>query len=250
MFHHSSCSSIPIYFTCVQYTVCIHTQSDIWTPETEISGHYVSVLPLCTAGVALWRCFMHSPHIHRSCLALFDVTSMTWRQVGATGEFGSLFGRLNRGRPRWNRKVKPLRLRQSAKTNKSTRQSIFNFQEILNEGKWIPSKSWCRSPGLIRCIGTFLSALTNGPARREKNTFDMADVRRWRHRVTSLQVLYTIRVVMPYRHTFGYVEQKLLGLSPKVLFFFNLIFSPEWEISSFGICFAEKSRFPVNLPLP
>jgi hypothetical protein len=50
------------------------------------------MFPFCTAGVMLWRCFMHSPHIHRSCLALLDVTSMTWRQVGATGEFGSLFG--------------------------------------------------------------------------------------------------------------------------------------------------------------
>jgi hypothetical protein len=28
------------------------------------------------------------------------------------------------------------------------------------------------------------------PARHEKNTSNMADVRRWRHRVTSLQVLY------------------------------------------------------------
>jgi hypothetical protein len=47
-----------------------------------------------------------------------------------------------------------------SKTTKSTRQSFFNFQENLNEDKWIPSKSWRRSPGLIRCIGTFLSALT------------------------------------------------------------------------------------------
>jgi hypothetical protein len=48
------------------------------------------------------------------------------------------------------------------KQKKSTWQSFFNFQEYRNEGKWIPSKSWCRNPGLIRCIGTFLSALTNG----------------------------------------------------------------------------------------
>jgi hypothetical protein len=41
-------------------------------------------------------------------------------------------------------------------------QSFLNFQENLNEGKWIPSKYWRRSPGLIWCIGTFLSALTNG----------------------------------------------------------------------------------------
>jgi hypothetical protein len=39
MFHHSSCSSIPLDFISVQYTVCVHTQSDIWTPETEISTH-------------------------------------------------------------------------------------------------------------------------------------------------------------------------------------------------------------------
>jgi hypothetical protein len=75
MFHHSSCSSVPIDFICVQYTVCVHTQNDIWMPETEISGYYMSVLPLCTACVMLWRCFMHSPHIHRSCLTLLDVTS-------------------------------------------------------------------------------------------------------------------------------------------------------------------------------
>jgi hypothetical protein len=51
-----------------------------------------------------------------------------------------------------------------SKTKKSTRQSFFNFQENLNEGKWIglPSKSWCRNPGLIRCIGTFISTLANG----------------------------------------------------------------------------------------
>jgi hypothetical protein len=63
-------------------------------------------------------------------------------------------------------------------------------RENLNEGKWIPSKSWCRSPGLIRCIGTFISALTKRPALCDKNTSNMADIRRWRHRVTSLQVLY------------------------------------------------------------
>jgi hypothetical protein len=34
-----------------------------------------------------------------------------------------------------------------SKTKKSNRQSFFNFQENLNEGKWIPSKSWRRSPG-------------------------------------------------------------------------------------------------------
>jgi hypothetical protein len=32
-------------------------------------------LPFCTTCVMLWRCFMHSPHIHRSCLTLLDVTS-------------------------------------------------------------------------------------------------------------------------------------------------------------------------------
>jgi hypothetical protein len=46
--------------------------------------------------------------------------------------------------------------------NKSNRLSFFNFHENLNEGKWIPSKSWRQSFGLIWCIGTFLSALING----------------------------------------------------------------------------------------
>jgi hypothetical protein len=72
MFHHSSRSSIPIVH-CVQYTVCIHTQSNIWTPETEMSDHKFPFCPSaphvlrhdvasCTAhtftGVALlcWTC--------------------------------------------------------------------------------------------------------------------------------------------------------------------------------------------------
>jgi hypothetical protein len=29
----------------VQYTVCIHTQNDIWTPETEISDHKFPFCP-------------------------------------------------------------------------------------------------------------------------------------------------------------------------------------------------------------
>jgi hypothetical protein len=78
----------------------------------------------------------------------------------------SIFLFLNRGRPRWNRKVKPLRLRQSAtiqkQKNRTNQQSFFKFQGNLNEGKWIPSKSWCRSPSLIWCTRTFLSAMTNG----------------------------------------------------------------------------------------
>jgi hypothetical protein len=49
-----------------------------------------------------------------------------------------------------------------SKTNKSTQQRFFNFQENLNEGKWIPSTSWRRSSSLIWCIGTFLSALKTG----------------------------------------------------------------------------------------
>jgi hypothetical protein len=52
-------SSIPIDFTCVQYTVCIHTQSDIWMPETEISDHK---FPFCHS----------APHVGR-----YDVASCT-----------------------------------------------------------------------------------------------------------------------------------------------------------------------------
>jgi hypothetical protein len=55
---------MPIDFTCVQYTVCLHTQNDIWTPETEISGHYVSVLPLCTAGVSDAMTLLHAQPTH------------------------------------------------------------------------------------------------------------------------------------------------------------------------------------------
>jgi hypothetical protein len=136
MLHHSSRSSILIVidFTYVQYTVCIHTRSDIWMPETEISDHKFPFCPSAphsvTLGVSsrneikggtnhnfvkfpgqnnkyclflaikegyftpipppLWRnhghcdvaSYMHSPHIHRSCLAPLD---LTLRQVGATG---------------------------------------------------------------------------------------------------------------------------------------------------------------------
>jgi hypothetical protein len=70
MFHYSSCSSIPIYFTCVQYTLCIHTQSDIWTPE--ISGH---IFPFCPS----------APHVRcydvASCTAhtFTGVASLCWR---------------------------------------------------------------------------------------------------------------------------------------------------------------------------
>jgi hypothetical protein len=41
-------------------------------------------------------------------------------------------------------------------------------------------------------FGRFLTLFPlRRPAQREKNTSNMADVRRWRHRVTSLQVLFT-----------------------------------------------------------
>jgi hypothetical protein len=97
----------------------------------------------------------------------------------------SIFLFLNHGRPRWNRKVKTLRFRQK----KSTRRSFFNFQENLNEGKWIPSISWCRSPGLIRQMAYFrpfsnVISIKTARAARKK----------YLHRVTSLQVLYSVHL--------------------------------------------------------
>jgi hypothetical protein len=80
IFHHSSCSSIPIDLICVQYTLCIHTQNDIWKPETEILDHK---FPFCPSAPHVWCYDVASctcPHIHWSCLALLDVTSMTLRQ--------------------------------------------------------------------------------------------------------------------------------------------------------------------------
>jgi hypothetical protein len=45
-----------------------------------------------------------------------------------------------------------------------------------------------RQMAYFRPFSNVISIKTS--ARREKNTSNMADVRRWRHRVTSLQVLY------------------------------------------------------------
>jgi hypothetical protein len=46
-------------------------------------------------------------------------------------------------------------------------------------------------PWQMGFFGRFLTLFAlKRPAWREKNTSNMADVRRWRHRVTSLQVLY------------------------------------------------------------
>jgi hypothetical protein len=72
MFHHSSCSSIPIDFICVQCTVCIHTRSDIWTPETEISD---IKFPFCPSAPHVWRYDVAS-----SCTAhtFTGVASLCW----------------------------------------------------------------------------------------------------------------------------------------------------------------------------
>jgi hypothetical protein len=75
MFHHSSRSSIPIEFTCVQYTVCIHTQGDIWMQETEISDHK---FPFCLSAPHVWRYDVASCTAH----TFTGVVSLcwTWRQ--------------------------------------------------------------------------------------------------------------------------------------------------------------------------
>jgi hypothetical protein len=65
-----------------------------------------------------------------------------------------------------------------------------------------PGLGWAgnrrKGPDKWPIFGRFLTLFPlKRPARREKNTSNMADVRRWRHRVTSLQVLYMNRYQRP-----------------------------------------------------
>jgi hypothetical protein len=87
-----------------------------------------------------------------------------------------------------------------SKTKKSIRQSFFNFQENLNEylpdldveaPVWLEALERFHRHWQMAYFGHFLTLFQlKRPAQREKNTSNMADVRRWRHHVTSLQVLY------------------------------------------------------------
>jgi hypothetical protein len=62
------------------------------------------------------------------------------------------------------------------------RTGHFNWNVSIGPDKW-------------PIFGRFLTLFPlKRPAPREKNTSNMADVRRWRHRVTSLQVLYTLLI--------------------------------------------------------
>jgi hypothetical protein len=89
-----------------------------------------------------------------------------------------------------------------SKTKKSNRQSFIYFQENLNEGKWIPSKSWRRSPGLIWCIGMLIYRPRKMVYFRPfSNVISIKTSRAGRKKylqygghpsMTSVQVLYTV----------------------------------------------------------
>jgi hypothetical protein len=58
---------------------------------------------------------------------------------------------------------------------------------------WLDALNVSIGPDKWPIFGRFLTLFPlKHPTRREKNTSNMADIRRWRHRVMSLQVFYTI----------------------------------------------------------
>jgi hypothetical protein len=72
MFHHTSRSSTPIDFTCVQYTECIHTQSDIYGHQKQkfwtIGFRFAPLHRMCDA-MAFASCTAHT---------FIGVASLSW----------------------------------------------------------------------------------------------------------------------------------------------------------------------------